>query len=108
MTLCQLLVSEKLADNPTAETLLLNLLDFSASYELKFLKTAAAAEPALTKVLDTINLQYTPVADPVAALAEGHIAVVSATPANLRKLAVGCGQAARRSTRPGAGSCCTA
>ena len=38
VTLCQLLVSEKLADNPTAETLLLNLLDFSASYELKFLQ----------------------------------------------------------------------
>ncbi|MHB8969363.1 MAG: glycosyl hydrolase 2 galactose-binding domain-containing protein [Pirellulaceae bacterium] len=87
VTLCQLVVSEKLADNPTAETLLMNLLDFSASYERKFLKTTAAAEPALAKVLDSINLQYTTVADPVAALTEGQITVVSATPANLRQLA---------------------
>ncbi|MHB8863973.1 MAG: glycoside hydrolase family 2 TIM barrel-domain containing protein [Pirellulaceae bacterium] len=86
VTLCQLTVGEKLADNPTAETLVLNLLDYSASYELKFLETAAAAEPAFAKVLDSINLQYGPAANPLAAIAEGRIAIVSATSENLREL----------------------
>jgi len=87
VTLCQLVVGQKLADNPTAQTLLLNALDYSAAYKLEFLKTAAAVEPALGKVLDSINLQYTPAADPLAAMAAGRIAVISAAPDNLKTLA---------------------
>ena len=37
---------------------MLNALDYSAGYKLEFLQTAAAVEPALAKVLDSINLQY--------------------------------------------------
>jgi beta-galactosidase len=87
VTLCQLVVGQKLAENPTAQTLLLNALEYSVSYKLEFLQTAAAVEPALAKVLDSINLQYAPAGDPLAALAQGRIAVISATPANLKTLA---------------------
>jgi hypothetical protein len=87
VTLCQLVVGEKLTENPTAQTLLLNLLDYSTTYELKFRQTAAAVEPPLAKVLESINLQCTPAADPLAAIDAGQIAVVSATPANLQNLA---------------------
>ncbi len=87
LTLCQLVVGERLADHPVAQTLLLNALDYSAGYQLRFLATAAAVEPPLAKVLDSINLQYQLVADPLQAIAQGKIAIVSATPAKLQKLA---------------------
>jgi len=87
VTLCQLLVGEKLAVNPTAQSLLLNLLDYAATYELKFQRTVTAVEPALAQVLESIDLQCTPANDPVSTLADGRIAVVSATPANLAVLA---------------------
>ena len=87
MTLCQLVVGEKIDTHPAAEALMLNLLEYSATYQLTYLKTVAAAEPALAKVLDSANLEYTPVIDPLAALSQGRIAVVSASPANLHALA---------------------
>jgi beta-galactosidase len=87
ITLSQLVVGDKLATNAVAQTLLANALDFSAGYKLEFQKTVAAADPALSKVLDGISLQYAKVADPLAALAAGKIAIISATPVNLKVLA---------------------
>lgn len=87
ITLSQLVVGEKLATNAVAQTLLVNAIDFSAGYKLEFQKTVAAADPGLLKVLDGINLQYAKAADPLAALAAGKVAVISATPANLKLLA---------------------
>ena len=87
ITLSQLVVGEKLATNAVAQTLLANALDFSAGYKLEFQKTLAVADPRLLKVLDSISLQYSMAADPLAALAAGKIAVISATPANLKALA---------------------
>ena len=87
VTLCQLVVGQKLANHPTAQTLFANALDYAARYKLEFLPTAAAVEPALAKVLDAVSLQYTPAASPLDALTRGRIAVVSATPAHLRSLA---------------------
>ena len=92
LTLCQLVVGERLGDHPAAQTLLLNALDHSAGYQLEFLATAATVEPALAQVLDSINLQYAPAADPAQAITKGKIAVVSATPANLKTLAANAGQ----------------
>ena len=60
--------------------------------QARILATAATVEPALAKVLDSINLQYAPAADPRQAITQGKIAVVSATPANLKTLAANAGQ----------------
>jgi hypothetical protein len=87
VTLCQLVVGERLAGHATAQTLLANALDFCAGYKLEFLPTAAAVEPALGQVLDSISLQYTPATGPLDSLGRGKIAVVSATPPNLQTLA---------------------
>lgn len=87
ITLCQLVVGEKAAENITAKILLLNALDYSATYRLDYLATAAAVDPALRKVLDSINLQHAVASDPLDAMAKGKIAVVSATPENLKTLA---------------------
>lgn len=87
ITLCQLVVGQKVETNPTAQTLMLNVLNYSAEYRLEFQKTTAAVEPALGKILDTINLQYTSAGNPLDALGQGKIAIISATPANLKVLA---------------------
>lgn len=87
MTLCQLVVGEKAAENAAARTLLFSAIDYSAAYKLELLDTAAAAGPALRNVLDSINLQYTSAPDPLEAIVQGKIAVVSATPENLKLLA---------------------
>ena len=87
VTLSQLVVGDKLATNAVAQTLLANALSYSASYKLELQKTTAAADPQLLKVLDAISLQYSAVPDPLAAMKSGKIAVISATPANLKVLA---------------------
>ena len=87
VTLSQLVVGEKLPTNAVAQTLLANALSYSATYKLELQKTTAAADPQLLKVLDSINLQYSAVPDPLAAMSAGKVAVVSATPANLKSLA---------------------
>ncbi|MEI6035814.1 MAG: sugar-binding domain-containing protein [Verrucomicrobiae bacterium] len=87
VTLSQLVVAEKLATNAVAQTLLANALSYSAAYKLELQKTAAAADSQLLKVLDAINLQYSAAPDPLAAMKSGKIAVISATPANLKSLA---------------------
>ena len=87
VTLSQAVVAEKAATNTAARTLLLNLLDFSRNYKLEHVPVAASVEAPLAKVLDEINLQYTKAAGALDALAKGRIAVISATPGNLKSLA---------------------
>jgi beta-galactosidase len=91
LLLCQLVVGEKLADNAVARQLLLNLISYGAKYKLEYRPVAvcAADNPQLVAALDGVGLQYSKAADPVAALAVPgvKIAVVSASPANLKALA---------------------
>ncbi len=79
LTLCQLLVGEKLTNHPAAETLFLNLLDYHATYKLTFQETVAVVDKRFAGVLDSINLQYQSATDPITALSQGKIAIVSAT-----------------------------
>jgi len=89
MLLCQLLVGEKLAANPVAQQLLANLLDYAAAYKLEFRQVAACTtDPMLAKTLDEIGLKYARATTPLDAIAgTARIAIVSATPANLKALA---------------------
>ena len=104
MLLCQLAVGEKLESCAVAQHLLANLIDYAAAYRLEFRQVAACVgdAPQLGKTLDAIGLKYTKVGDPAATLgASGaKIAIVSASPANLKALA---GSAAKveRFTRGG-------
>jgi beta-galactosidase len=90
LLLCQLAVGEKLPDNAVAQQLLLNLLDYGAAYKQTFRPVTAVVEgaPQLAHALDVLGLQATRTSDPLEALRRpGGIAVVAATPDNLRKLA---------------------
>ena len=89
MLLCQLLVGEKLDDNAIAQHLLINLLDYAAAYKLEFRQVAAcASDPMLAKTLDEIGLKYTKATTPLETIGgEAKLAIVSASPANLRTLA---------------------
>lgn len=93
MLLSQLEIGAKLATNAVAQTLLGNLLDYAAAYKLEFRPVVAAVStaPLLAKTLDAIGLNYTPAADASAAIATpnagAHIAIVHASPANLKQLA---------------------
>lgn len=90
LLLSQIVVGEKLKSNPVAQQLLLNLLEHGATYKQSFRPVLACVEgsPDLAKALDRIGVAYTRVADPLAALAQpGSIAVIAATPTNLKTLA---------------------
>lgn len=91
LLLSQLEIGAKLATNAVAQTLLLNLLDYAAGYQLEFRPVVAAvgSDPLLAKTLDAIGLDHTQAADALAALAtpRAKIAVVHASPANLKQLA---------------------
>ncbi len=89
MLLSQLCIGEKLTSNAVAQAVLHGLLAYAASYKQEFLPVAAAVkdDPQLAKVLDATGLKYTPADDPLAALNTGRIAIIAATPANLKTLA---------------------
>ncbi len=90
MLLCQLVVGEKLPQNAVAQALLENLLAYGAAYRQVFRPVFAAApgESQLVKALDAMGLKYAPSADALAGLSErGAIAIIDASPANLRLLA---------------------
>lgn len=91
LLLSQLEIGAKLATNAVAQTLLRNLLDYAAGYQLEFRPVVAAvnSDPLLAKTLDAIGLDHTQAADALAALATpgARIAVVHASPANLKQLA---------------------
>lgn len=89
MLICQLLVGEKLQTNIVAQHLLVNLLDYAAAYKLEFRKVVACAtDPMLAKTLDEIGLQYAKASTPLEAIGgKATVAIVSASPANLKTLA---------------------
>lgn len=89
MLLSQLLVEEKLAWNAASQQLLMNLIDYGIGYKQVFrpVSTSVASAPLLAKTLDAAGLKYTPAADPLAALTPSGIAVIHASPANLKLLA---------------------
>ncbi len=91
LLLCQLVVAEKLDTNVVAQQLLLNLVDHAASYKLTFRKVIACTtgDAPLAKTLDGIGLQYTKAADPLQAIGTPGttLAIIAATPANLKALA---------------------
>ena len=101
MTLCQLVVGEKAADNVRRQDrCLLNAIDYSRSYKLDHAGHRGRRRSGLGARCSTrINLQYAAAADPLEALAKGKIAVVSATPDNLKTLAANLPSACRPSRR---------
>ena len=90
MLLSQLLIGEKLKDNPVAQRLLGNLISYGANYKLVFhpATVAAGGNALLTHAVDAISLQYKGADDALKAIATpGSIAVINASPANLKLLA---------------------
>ncbi len=86
----QLVIGEKLASSAAAQQLLWNLISYGASYKLEYRQVALCTKDGeqLAKVADAIGLQYAKVDDPIAALSNGKkIAVIAATPANLKAIA---------------------
>ena len=87
----QLLIGEKLNTNATAQQLLINLLAYGAQYKLTYRPVVAVVGDAtlLGKTLDAISLNYSKSGDAVQAIATpgSKIALVEATPANLKLLA---------------------
>jgi hypothetical protein len=91
LLLSQLTLGEKLNTNAVAQQLLLNLIDYGARYKLTFRPVAAVAQdsPQLARTLDSISLTYNKASDPLQAISTpgSRIALVAATPANLKILA---------------------
>jgi hypothetical protein len=82
LLLSQLQVGEKLASNPVAQQLLLNLISYGSAYKLEYRQVAAAVtNPQLLKSLDSIGLQYAKASDALGATSQPGIklAVVEAT-----------------------------
>lgn len=86
MVLNQTVLTDKLADNITARTLLFNMIGFAGTYQLEQVATAASVDPKLAGVLESIGLQFTRAATPLEAMANAKVALISATPANLKLL----------------------
>jgi beta-galactosidase len=90
LLLSQLLIGEKLHSSAAAQYLLLNMVRYADSYKLVSAPATAVVEgnPPLAKALDTIGLKYARFRDPLAAIAvPGSVAVIDASPANLKTLA---------------------
>ena len=87
LVLCQLVVEDKLATNAVPQQLLTNLLTYASGYHLETAPAAACVEHGLAKVLDAIGLKRAEASDPLAALSGSKVAIISATPANLKVLA---------------------
>jgi len=90
MLLSQLALEDKLPSSAVAQQLLVNMIAYGADYKLSYRPVASALEvntPA-ARAVDAIGLNYTRVADPLQSIARpGTIAVIAATPANLKTLA---------------------
>jgi beta-galactosidase len=90
MYLCQLDIGGKLKESAVARTLLVNLVAYGRSYKQEIANvTAVIADEQLGKAMDAIGVQYSKAGDVLAAIADPdrRIAVISATPANLKTLA---------------------
>jgi beta-galactosidase len=90
MYLSQLDIGATLAVNPVAQHVLFNLIRCGAAYKLEFAHVATVIEDApLGKAVEAIGLQGTQASDARTAITDAgrRIALVSATPANLKLLA---------------------
>ena len=90
MYLSQLDIGSKLDFNPVAQQMLLNLLRAGLNYRLEFADVATViADPLLKQAVDAIGLQYSAAENAEAALQDTaeKIAVISATPQHLKRLA---------------------
>lgn len=89
LVLCQINTSATLTNNAVAQQLVVNLIDYAAQYKVELRSVAAAVgdAPLLAQTLDAMGLQYTKADTVLAALGGARIAVVSASPANLKTLA---------------------
>lgn len=91
LLLSQMRVGETLETNAVAQHLLANLIEHAATYNQEFRPVAVAANdaPRLAEALDAIGLRAEKLSDPLSALrAPGvKLAVISASPANLKALA---------------------
>jgi hypothetical protein len=90
MYLCQLNLGGELAANAVAQHVLLNLIRCGADYKLEFANVAAVLDnEQLVKAVDAIGLKYTKADSPPAAIrdTDKKIALVTASPANLKLLA---------------------
>jgi beta-galactosidase len=90
LLLSQLAVGEKVAGNAVAQQLLLNLIAYGSTYKQVYRSVQAAVNgsPILGKTLDAVGLKYDAAEDVLAAIAKrGSVAVIFASPANLKTLA---------------------
>ncbi|MCB1125497.1 MAG: hypothetical protein KDM81_03300, partial [Verrucomicrobiae bacterium] len=90
MYLCQLGLGDEVASNTVAQQLLSNLIRCGAAYKLEHAHVATViGDEELGRAVEAIGLQSAPAANALAAIqdADRKIALVSATPANLKLLA---------------------
>jgi beta-galactosidase len=91
MLLSQLDMGDKLGSSAVAQQLMSNLLSYASTYKQEFRPVAlvASGSTQLTKAADAAGLQYSNAGDALAAISDPKIklAVISATPANLKQLA---------------------
>jgi hypothetical protein len=89
LILSQLAIGDKLADTAVAQQVFSNMLNHAVAYVPVRKHTYSAlvkGDPRATMLSD-LNLAHDVVAGPLAALKDGQIAVVEASPANLKLLA---------------------
>jgi len=91
MVVSQLRIAETLKVNPVAQQLLLNLLKYAGAYkrETRPVVAALADDAQLGKALESVGVVHTRVNDPLKAISlpGQRIAVIGASPANLKTLA---------------------
>ncbi len=87
MLLSQCLVGTKLSSDPVAQRLFDNMVEYAFSYEPVRRKTAVVMPVGpRSELLKKVRLEAMSVDGPLAAMREGEIAIVDATPENLRRL----------------------
>jgi len=87
LLLSQLAIGEKLGTCAVAQQVFAQLLTYAASYAPVRRPVSVAAGPAIAGLVKGLGVQQQAVADPLAAIAKDGIAVVEASPANLKALA---------------------
>ncbi len=90
LLLCQLAIGAKLDQSAVAQTLLANLVEYGRNYKQEIANVAAVIDDEqLGKAMDAIGVQYSRATDLLSAIGDPdkRIAVISATPANLKTLA---------------------
>ena len=98
MLLCQLTVGTNIERSAPAQRLLLNLLHRAITYKrtLRSVRSFVGADPQFARALNAVGLKHTPVAgarETVAGAGAGRLAIIEATPANLKQIASGAGRA---------------